>query len=348
MALELYAPSDGQPPLAFPPSASRELFELRYVLGGSGCLQRTSPQPPPPEELQPGDTVLCRHGAVRLASSGGAAAGAGAGAQLLWPGLPWALACLVVAMPRSLLEGEPKEEGSRQHGSVAAEAQPALAQLVQERWLGGQPRGALSPGGVKSLLLGAHDTARRALHSRPAAEQPRVEGDRAVLGARQAKQQQPVLSPQQLEPAAVSSAGAGPDSEDVTKRSLPDLPAFELPNQTNRLAVAFCPYSSPRGTGTPPNFIAGVELFFILGGAGTGFCGPPGRQARFPVAPGDVAVFRPGAVHGIDNGPDSKLVCLELMCPNDLFAELVRAGRRTGLEDDELCILTASVGCPPA
>lgn len=60
------------------------------------------------------------------------------------------------------------------------------------------------------------------------------------------------------------------------------------------------------------------ELFFILAGSGEGFCGPPGpAQQRFPVAAGDVVVFRPGSVHGIDNSPASRMYCLELMLPNE-------------------------------
>lgn len=36
------------------------------------------------------------------------------------------------------------------------------------------------------------------------------------------------------------------------------------------------------------------------------------------VRAGDVVVFRPGALHGIDNGPDSRMYCLELMVPNEV------------------------------
>lgn len=36
------------------------------------------------------------------------------------------------------------------------------------------------------------------------------------------------------------------------------------------------------------------------------------------VRAGDVVVFRPGALHGIDNSPDSRMYCLELMVPNEV------------------------------
>lgn len=38
---------------------------------------------------------------------------------------------------------------------------------------------------------------------------------------------------------------------------------------------------------------------------------------------GDVVVFRPGAVHGIDNGPDSRMYCLELMVPNEVGTKVI-------------------------
>ena len=52
-----------------------------------------------------------------------------------------------------------------------------------------------------------------------------------------------------------------------------------------------------------------------------------------------------GSEHGIDNFEGSKMYCLELMQPNDMFAELVRAGMPAGvLENDDLCMLIAA-GC---
>ncbi len=48
-------------------------------------------------------------------------------------------------------------------------------------------------------------------------------------------------------------------------------------------------------------------------------------------------------VHGIDNGPDDRLFCLELMTPNgEMFAEYVRSGLLDGyLSDEDLCTLMA-------
>lgn len=139
----------------------------------------------------------------------------------------------------------------------------------------------------------------------------------------------------------------------VMKKTLSELNAFQLPNQTNRLALMFDPtdHEVPftfgveifeKGHKTNPHTHAvSHELFFILAGEGEGFC----NSERFPVKAGDVVVFPPTSLHGIDNSPNSKMYCLELMLPNDMFAEFVKQGRPAGaLRDDDMCIMIAQ-GC---
>lgn len=139
----------------------------------------------------------------------------------------------------------------------------------------------------------------------------------------------------------------------VVKKTLAELSAFQLPNQTNRLALMFDPLDHEvpftfgleifeRSHKTKPHTHAvSHELFFILAGDGIGFC----DGERFPVTAGDVVVFPPTSLHGIDNGPNSKMYCLELMLPNDMFAEFVRQGQPTGkLQADDMCIMIAQ-GC---
>mmetsp|Transcript_21036 Transcript_21036/g.63289 ORF Transcript_21036/g.63289 Transcript_21036/m.63289 type:complete len:517 (+) Transcript_21036:230-1780(+) len=140
-------------------------------------------------------------------------------------------------------------------------------------------------------------------------------------------------------------------STQVQRRRLRDLKAFQLPGQSNRLALVFNPLDDvgvpftfgleifERNHRTPPHVHSQAhELFFILSGTGTAFC--DGRS--FPVAAGDIVVFPPTSVHGIDNGPDERLFCLELMLPNEMFAELVRQGIFSGaLSDEDLCTLVA-------
>ena len=59
----------------------------------------------------------------------------------------------------------------------------------------------------------------------------------------------------------------------------------------------------------------------------------------------DMCAMCAGSVHGIDVNEEAKMYCLEVMQPNDMFAELVRAGMPAGaLLDDDLCILIAA-GC---
>lgn len=138
---------------------------------------------------------------------------------------------------------------------------------------------------------------------------------------------------------------------EVRKRRLRELHAFTLPGQSNRLALVFNPLDDigvpftfgleifERNHQTPPHsHSCAHELFFILSGSGSAFC--DGR--RFAVHPGDVVVFPPTSVHGIDNGSVERLFCLELMLPNEMFAELVRKGIFSGaLSQQDLCTLAA-------
>ena len=139
----------------------------------------------------------------------------------------------------------------------------------------------------------------------------------------------------------------------VVRKTLAELSAFQLPNQTNRLALMFDPLDHQvpftfgleifeKGHKTKPHtHPVSHELFFILAGDGTGFC----DDQTFAVTAGDVVVFPPTSLHGIDNGHNSKMYCLELMLPNDMFAEFVRQGQPIGkLRDDDMCIMVAQ-GC---
>ena len=139
----------------------------------------------------------------------------------------------------------------------------------------------------------------------------------------------------------------------ILKRQLSELDVFRLPNQTNKVALIFDPlghhidftfgvevFEVSHRT-TPHVHSRAHELFIILAGEGVSFC----NDHRQPVRAGDVVVFPPGSMHGIDNGPASRMYCIELMLPNQMFAELVHSGRSTGgLDDLDLCVLLAQ-GC---
>jgi len=145
------------------------------------------------------------------------------------------------------------------------------------------------------------------------------------------------------------------DHQSVVHRSLREVEAYQLPNQTNRLAMAFSPLD-----GFP--FLCGLEvfqphhktaahvheeayeLFYILSGCGEAFC----DGGRFSIAPGDVIVFPPGSVHGIDNA-DHTMYCVEVLLSSGgqdavKFAEFVKAGDVMAFSDAELASLFAP-GC---
>ena len=82
----------------------------------------------------------------------------------------------------------------------------------------------------------------------------------------------------------------------------------------------------------------------MAAGEGEAFC----DGERFSLGPGDVVVFPPGVVHGIDNGRDV-MYCVEVMLPiggreATEFAEFVRSGDQTALSDTEFEALFAP-GC---
>lgn len=134
----------------------------------------------------------------------------------------------------------------------------------------------------------------------------------------------------------------------VIKRAFDDVEAFQLPNQSNVLAMVFDPVQHPMvpftfgveifqaSHKTPPHVHNAHEVFFVLSGNGEAFC----DGVRFAVGEGDLLLFPPHSVHGVDVSDDNKMYCLEFMLPNDMFAEYVHNGISTGgLHDDDLCQL---------
>jgi mannose-6-phosphate isomerase-like protein (cupin superfamily) len=86
-------------------------------------------------------------------------------------------------------------------------------------------------------------------------------------------------------------------------------------------------------------------MFFIVAGSGLAFAGEGEGRQVYPVSAGDTIVFPPGCVHGIDALEVNKLYCLELMLPNEKFAEFVRQGQPVNIRDvDDMCVL-AAIGC---
>jgi mannose-6-phosphate isomerase-like protein (cupin superfamily) len=151
-----------------------------------------------------------------------------------------------------------------------------------------------------------------------------------------------------------SSENFSENNRIMAKVSLSEAPSYQLPKQKNRLALVLDPMSKqvpftfgvemfPAGHRTTPHVhTVAHEMFFIVSGGGEAFC----NGKRFRVGPGDTVVFPPGCEHGIDADESADtLYCLELMLPNQMFAEYVRAGElMDGLLGDDMCVL-AAIGC---
>jgi len=363
-------------------SICRGVYELHYVLEGAAELTEVGGAGRPRASIGAGDSLLVPPGAsrqiIRCPRYGGSPDSpqaacadsliASFGALLDGPAGPGAthfgLSSLVLVLPENLRDDP-------------AGASRAAAEAVAN-WRSGERVGSL-PAGVVRHMLGAVAPAEMPM----AAPGGPGAGD-LVDGVTRAVGSLFTVVPDWLGLGRWVEVGAGPAvappggpappppatrapladrASSVRLRKLTELHGYQFPNQTNTLALAFDPLAEDESSRTP--FTFGVEkfnaghqtpphvhdesheLFFILSGEGVGFC----DGERFPVAAGDAVVFRPGTEHGIDVDPGSKMYCLELMLPNDSFAEFVRAGKAMGkIDNEDLCALI-SLGCggvPPA
>lgn len=93
------------------------------------------------------------------------------------------------------------------------------------------------------------------------------------------------------------------------------------------------------GGRTPPNKHAiGQEMFYVLKGQGraTGEGG-----AALDLAAGDSMLVHPGQWHALENTGVARLYCLTVMTPNDGFAEMIRAGTRVALDEEDMDVIRA-------
>ena len=134
----------------------------------------------------------------------------------------------------------------------------------------------------------------------------------------------------------------------VTKRSTADVEAFRIsPDDSNYFALLLDRESAGTsavcvveiftvGGKTPPNTHQDAdEFFFVLSGTGVARC--DGREVS--LAKGDAMLVRPGSEHVVENTGTAKLYTLTVMTPNEGFAELIRAGERVALDDEDLAVL---------
>lgn len=307
----------------------RDVYELRFVLHGRGLLRYGAAggggdgSAGRETVVETGDAILMRHGVARL------------------DGLPaqdderCSMATFVTYMPRQLLERDSLDASTRVDftsfvarrlwGDVSeVESSCKLSDVMDKK-------------AFERLLSGAT-----------------LWMDRSVDDIEDSLSSFEPMD--DLEPSFAtpdSAVAQEIEIKDVYHKHIASSATYKLPNQTNRLALLFDPFAD-----TPVPFVFGVEIFepghqtrphvhesayevfFILSGEGEGFC----NGERFALAAGDVVAFHPGSEHGIDNGTGSKMYCIEVMMPDEEFAQFVRAGRLDGLGREELCILRR-VGC---
>lgn len=241
LTLELHASQTAaaaearHPPIGQLPHLDRSVLALHYVLAGGGHLVR----PGAAEELQAGDAVLMQSGAAAcVAGLAGSAAG------------PVALASLVTYMPQQLFDQAQQQQ--QQADELALQHAASLQPLLQHA---SDEAGVLPEAVVAELLAGAKETARQALFADPPG-QPATSSSTAGShdgdgsGSSSSTGSGGLRWPPFLQP-LVSSLSSWWQRQQartcpVTKRSLAQLTAFQLPNQTNRLAVQFDPYSRPQ------------------------------------------------------------------------------------------------------
>ena len=139
----------------------------------------------------------------------------------------------------------------------------------------------------------------------------------------------------------------------IAKRAA-DLQAFRIaPTDSNYFACLLDPLADgvsftlvveifEPGGRTPPNSHSiAEEAFFVLAGTGKATAGDDSRE----IGPGDVLVLRPGTEHVVENTGSGKLYCLTMMTPNEGFAELIRAGTKVALTDEDRAVISGNRAC---
>ena len=134
-------------------------------------------------------------------------------------------------------------------------------------------------------------------------------------------------------------------------KSPKDYQAYRIsPNDSNRLAIVFDPKIAnfpltfcveifDIGGKTPPNrHQIAVEMFFVLKGEGVASC--DGKSVE--IKPGDSILVPPTGTHKIENTGNSRLYTLCIMIPNEDFAELIRSGTPTELDEEDMRVLRRS------
>lgn len=315
--------------------ASAAVVQLCFVLAGQGLLC-TSSQPPTP--IAAGHSILSSPTASSLLLPYDAAAGEETARQAGDAPLP--LMVLKLLLPSALLRGRSMcdpQDLEAVSSALPPVSLPAVGEITAELLAAMHTTSSSSqpqqPGPIPHALTHSSSTSSSYTSSSTSGMVISSDAD---------------SSPSSTASISVSSYEDA-DLSSVHSRSLDEVAAYQMPNQSNKLALVFGP--STHGVSLtfglevfPPGHVTPVhlhhqahELFFVLSGAGEAIC----EEERFGVGPGDCVVFPPGVMHGIDNPhQQDKLFCLQMMLPNEDFSEFVESGMKLGrLDDAELCHL---------
>ncbi len=184
LGLELHSSSSSSsnnlvhesPPL---PEKDSSMYELNFLLAGQGQLQSSSRQTDgTTTALYAGDTVLMTLGTACCCAP---QPHGPQQQQQTPPLLPYSLAKLVVYMPTSLLPGPFVNDGA-----VHADG---LSRYIATAWFDGPEHGQLSKEAAETLLLGAKNTARRAVAA--GATAPQLDGGLDAAAAAMASMDAP-------------------------------------------------------------------------------------------------------------------------------------------------------------
>jgi mannose-6-phosphate isomerase-like protein (cupin superfamily) len=132
-------------------------------------------------------------------------------------------------------------------------------------------------------------------------------------------------------------------------KSPQDYQVFRIsPHDTNRLAIIFDPNTADIsltlcveifdvGGKTPPNrHNWAVELFYVLQGEGVAEC--DGKIVE--IQAGDSLLVPPRGIHEIRNTGPNRLYVLCIMIPNEDFAEQIRRGLPSELDEEDWQVLS--------
>lgn len=129
-----------------------------------------------------------------------------------------------------------------------------------------------------------------------------------------------------------------------------DCPVHKISERDTNKFVLLCdrtqvPFTSfveifEEGGRTPSNeHKEAHEYFYVLKGEGVAKV----RDFETPIRQGSFIIVPPGNHHDIINTGKGRLYCLTTMAPDEKFSDLIKAGPKAALDDEDLAVLKALV-----